>query len=113
MRKSRAEHYWGHSIFPHVFIKAGPPFLPFSRQPERQTPRSALFRPPLHGVAVLRRPGRLAPQVVLGLERPVWLSEQLPGEEDEVGVAPGDDLVGVLRLGDEADGPRHDPRLVS
>jgi len=37
------------------------------------------------------------------VERPVGVAQHLAGEEDDVGLAFGDDFVGLLRFGDEAD----------
>ena len=38
------------------------------------------------------------------MERPVGIAEHFAGEEDEIGLAVGDDCVGLLRIGDHADG---------
>ena len=74
---------------------------------------AGLLRPPPDRITVLDRPGRLDAEVLRGLDRPVRLAEQLAGEEDQVGVAAGDDLVGLRRLGDQADRAGQDPGLVA
>ena len=54
----------------------------------------------------------LGAEFLLAFKRPVRFSEQLPGEGHQVGVPSGHNLVRMLRLGDQPDGPRHHPRLV-
>ena len=44
-----------------------------------------------------------APSASRGALRPVRVAEQLAGQEHHVGLAVADDLLGLLRLGDEAD----------
>src|SRR5215831_21205141 len=72
-----------------------------------------LLRPPLDRVAVRDGPGRLGAELLLRLERPVRLPEQLPRQEHQVGVAAGHDLVGVPGLGDQPDRTGHYLRLVT
>jgi hypothetical protein len=64
----------------------------------------------LYRVAVGDGPCRVFAQLLLGLQGPVRLAEQLAAQEHQVGVAAGDDLVGLRYLGDQADGPGLDPR---
>src|SRR5690606_1287469 len=47
------------------------------------------------------------------LEGPVRLPEELTAEEDQVGLALGDDRFSLLRTGDQPDRPRGDARLLA
>lgn len=60
------------------------------------------------GVAVRNRPREVAAEDLLGPEGPVGLAEEGTGQKDQVGAALPDDLVGLVGLGDEADGRRPD-----
>src|SRR4051812_9624470 len=80
--------------------------------PRRPSLDRSLFAA-LDGVAVLQRPGGLAAEGLLGFERPVGLAEELARDEDDIGVAAGDDFVCVLGLGDEANGAGADLRLLA
>lgn len=56
------------------------------------------------GAEVLDGPGDGFAQSSGSVERPVGVAQHFAGQEDEVGFAGGDDGVGLLRLGDHADG---------
>src|SRR5689334_9502838 len=55
------------------------------------------------GPLVLRRPDRLVPtQIVIGMQRPIRITQQLPGEEDDVGLTGTQNMLGLGWLGDHA-----------
>ena len=56
------------------------------------------------GAEVLGRPAGGLAESGSGVEGPVGVAEELAGEEDEVGLAGGDDGVSLGRISDEADG---------
>ena len=56
------------------------------------------------GAEVLGRPAGGLAEGGSGVEGPVGVAEELAGEEDEVGLAGGDDGVSLGRISDEADG---------
>ena len=48
-----------------------------------------------------------------GVQRPIRLTQQLAGEENQIRLAGADDVVGLVRLGNHADRSRRDARLVA
>ncbi len=56
------------------------------------------------GAKILHGPACRVAEYGCGVERPVGIAEHFAGEEDEIGVAFGDDGVGLLRVCDHADG---------
>ena len=60
---------------------------------------------PMGRSLVLSRPNGLAPtQIIIGMQRPVRVTQQFTGQEDDVGLAGTQDVFGLSRLGDHADG---------
>ena len=52
---------------------------------------------------ILRRPGGLAAtQVIIGMQRPVRVAQQLTREEDDVGLAGAQNVLGLRRLGNHS-----------
>ncbi|MDP1008049.1 hypothetical protein, partial [Klebsiella pneumoniae] len=52
---------------------------------------------------ILRRPDCLASaQIIIGMQWPVRISQQFPGQEDDVGLASAQDVLGLGRFGDHA-----------
>src|SRR5262245_24945286 len=70
-----------------------------------------LSLPPADGVAVLHRPSWILVHGLLSVQGPVGFAEHLSSEKNKVRRPRRDDLVGLLRLGDESDGPRGDTHL--
>jgi len=64
---------------------------------------SARGRMRRRGAEILHGPAGRFAEYGCGVERPVRIAEHLAGEEDEVGVAFGDDGVGLLGISDHAD----------
>jgi hypothetical protein len=56
---------------------------------------------PLHGISVLRRPGRLLAEELLSFDRPIWFAKHLTREERQISRPRGDDFIGLRRFGDE------------
>ncbi len=56
------------------------------------------------GAQVLHGPACGFAESGCGVQRPVWVAEHLAGEEDEIGVALGDDGVCLLGISDHAYG---------
>ena len=54
---------------------------------------------------VLRRPsGLVATQIIIGMQRPVRIAQQLPSQEDQVGLPGTQNVLGLGRFSDHADG---------
>ncbi|MNH46897.1 hypothetical protein D3C79_1098850 [compost metagenome] len=52
---------------------------------------------------ILRWPYGLAPaQVIVGMQRPIGVTQQLTSEEDDVGLTGAQDMLGLCRFGDHA-----------
>src|SRR4051812_40299120 len=63
------------------------------------------------GAGVLVGPGEVDAEGFGGVEGPVGVGEEGAGEEDGVGLAFGEDLLGVAGVEDQADGARGDVGL--
>ena len=52
---------------------------------------------------VLRRPDSLVPaQIIIGMQRPIRITQQFPGEEDDVGLTGTQNMLGLGRFGDHS-----------
>src|SRR5262245_64250622 len=67
----------------------------------------------LDRVTVRDGPARLRAKFLLRFERPIGFPQQLSRQEDQIGVACGHDLVGVLRFRNQADRASHHTRFFS
>ena len=56
------------------------------------------------GAHILHRPRCGFAECDGGVERPIGIAQHLAGEEDEVGITVGDEVVGLVWLGDHANG---------
>jgi len=57
---------------------------------------------------VLDRPSDLLTESLRRVQRPVGVPKQLPRQQNQVGLAAADYLIGLLRRGDHANGAGHD-----
>jgi hypothetical protein len=64
-----------------------------------------------HRVTVLLRPGRVACEFLLRDQAPIRITQKRAPDEHEIGIATRNDIVGLPRLGDEADRAGHDVRV--
>ena len=62
---------------------------------------------------ILRRPRSRVAKGGGGVNGPVGVAEHFAGQEDEIGVSGGDDVVGLMRIGDHADGGSGDVGFVA
>src|SRR5262245_65663448 len=65
----------------------------------------------LDRITVRNGPARLRAKFLLRFERPVGFPQQLPRQENQVGIAPGHDFVRLLCLRNQADGASHHTRF--
>jgi hypothetical protein len=60
---------------------------------------------------ILHRPRDIRPERPGGVKRPMRVAQEFPGDEDRVGKTGGDNLLGLGRVGNEADGAGGDADL--
>jgi hypothetical protein len=65
---------------------------------------SARGRAARSGAQILHGPGCRFIECSGSVERPIRIAQHFAGEEDEIGLAAGDEVVGLMRVGDHADG---------
>ena len=59
---------------------------------------------PMGRALVLRRPHRFAPaQIIVSMQRPVRITQQFAGKENDIGLTSTQNVLGLGRLGNHAD----------